>query len=212
MGFRDCGEKPLGIYPIVDRAHKLIPLYARGITTAQIRIKDLQGASLEEEIRHAIALSEEAGARLFVNDYWQLAIAHGAYGVHLGQEDIQEANITALRETGLRLGVSSHTPEEIAIALALEPSYLAIGPVYPPLSKALVYPPIGPERFARWAAQAACPVVAIGGITHATITPILQTAAADGIAIVTDILTPQGEIDPRRVERLMELWQTHGRD
>jgi thiamine-phosphate diphosphorylase len=135
MRFPSCDDKPLGIYPIVDRARKLKPLYECGITTAQLRVKDLSGSELEDEVVCAIELSRQYNVRFFLNDYWQLAIKHQAYGVHLGQEDIQECDIQAIHNANLRLGISSHTPKEIEIALGFEPSYLAIGPIFEPISK-----------------------------------------------------------------------------
>ena len=209
MTFPPIDPAPLGIYPIVDRARKLAVLYEAGITTAQLRIKDLEGEALEAEVIEAVELSRSWGVRFFLNDHWQLAIRHGAYGVHLGQEDIRTADLEALRSAGLRLGISSHTPEEITVALGYAPSYLAIGPIYPPLSKKLVYPPVGVDRFAQWAARATCPVVAIGGITRQTLVPLARTRAADGAALVTDILDAHGEIVPERLYTLQTLWSTH---
>ena len=103
MTFPSCNKTPLGIYPVVDRADKLEPLYRCGITTAQLRVKDLTGDTLEQEIIEAIKISEKQHVRLFINDYWQLAIKHRAYGIHLGQEDIQEADTQAILDAGLEI-------------------------------------------------------------------------------------------------------------
>jgi len=188
MTFPSCGKTPLGIYPIVDRSDQLKPLYESGITTAQLRIKDLEGDALEQEIRDAITLSHTHKARLFVNDYWRLAIRHGAYGIHLGQEDIQEADIQAIHEAGLRLGISTHTPQEIDIALQFTPSYVAMGPVFVPISKALTYPTLGTQRLKDWAQHVPYPIVAIGGITRENIEQVAQTRAVSGIAMISGVL------------------------
>ncbi|MCF6207118.1 MAG: thiamine phosphate synthase [Sulfurovum sp.] len=206
MQFPKCDETPLGVYPIVDRAHKLETLYRCGITTAQLRIKDMTGDALEAEIIKGIEISNVFDARFFVNDYWQLAIRHGAYGVHLGQEDIQEAEIGALYDAGLRLGISSHTPKEIEIALSFEPSYLAIGPIYEPISKKMAYENVGLERLKQWAAKVNYPIVAIGGITQENIAKVAATKAASGIAMISAVLDSEGAISTERTKALMEAF------
>ena len=204
MKFPKCDETPLGIYPIVDRAYKLRALYECGITTAQLRTKDkFAGETLEDEVAKAIEISREFNARFFLNDFWELGIKHGAYGIHLGQEDIQEADVEAILNAGIRLGISSHTPKEIEIALEFEPSYLAIGPIYEPISKKLVYEPVGKKRLKEWAAYVNYPIVAIGGITIENIHEVVQTKAASGIAMISDILEGE-EVSQTRVETLMQ--------
>ena len=204
MKFPKCDETPLGIYPIVDRAYKLRALYECGITTAQLRTKDkFAGETLEDEVAKAIEISREFNARFFLNDFWELGIKHGAYGIHLGQEDIQEADVEAILNAGIRLGISSHTPKEIEIALEFEPSYLAIGPIYEPISKKLVYEPVGRQRLKEWAAYVNYPIVAIGGITIENIHEVVQTKAASGIAMISDILEGE-EVSQTRVEALMQ--------
>ncbi len=204
--FPDCGPSPLGIYPIVDRADKLVPLYEAGITTAQLRVKDLTGAALKAEALQATALSRTFGARLFLNDAWQLALQIDAYGVHLGQEDIRRADVDALRRAGIRLGISTHTPEEIAFAVAYRPSYLAIGPIYEPIAKPVAYDPVGLQRLKAWSASLATPIVAIGGITEETITGVIDTGVADGIAMISAVLDRNGAIAPKRVRALIHAW------
>jgi len=204
MQFPPCSNTPLGIYPVVDRAAKLKPLYQCGITTAQLRVKDLAGSALKEEVRRAIALSREYNVRFFLNDYWQLAIEYDAYGVHLGQEDIQKADITAIHSAGLRLGISSHTPHEIDIALGFQPSYLAIGPIYEPISKKLTYPPVGIKKLITWSQKVPYPIVAIGGITEENIAKVAATGAASGIAMISGVL--EGErISKKKTEALIAV-------
>ena len=210
MRFPKCDETPLGIYPVVDRADKLRPLYECGITTAQLRVKDMEGEALEEEIVEAIMVSREFDVRLFVNDYWQLAVKHNAYGIHLGQEDIQEADIDAIFEAGLRLGISTHTPEEIDIALEFEPSYIAIGPVFVPISKELKYDTVGTQLLKRWAKAVDYPVVAIGGITINNIEMVAKTKAASGIAMISGVLDERGNISKEKTKALIKVFERYG--
>ena len=208
MKFKDCGNTPLGIYPVVDRAYKLEALYQLGITTAQLRVKDMSGDVLESEVIKSIKISEKFNARFFLNDFWELGIKHKAYGIHLGQEDIQEADVEAILNAGLRLGISTHTPKEINIALGFEPSYLAIGPIYEPISKKLTYPPVGIEDLKRWAENVDYPIVAIGGITIENIKGVAQTGAASGIAMISDVLA-KGEVSKQRTTALMEAFEKY---
>ena len=211
MRFPKCDDTPLGIYPVVDRAYKLKPLYEVGITTAQLRTKDaFSGQALEDEVIEAIKISEANSARFFLNDFWELGIKHKAYGIHLGQEDIQDADVQAILDAGIRLGISTHTPKEIEIALGFEPSYLAIGPIYEPISKKLVYNTVGPEDLKRWAAKVDYPIVAIGGITIENMADVAKTKAASGIAMISDVLE-NGEISKERTLSLMEAFEKYGR-
>ena len=209
MKFKDCGNTPLGIYPVVYQAYKLRALYEIGITTAQLRTKDkFCGKELEEEVIEAISISKEFNARFFLNDFWELGIKHNAYGIHLGQEDIQEADVNAILDAGIRLGISTHTPKEIDIALAFEPSYLAIGPIYEPISKKLVYDTVGPEDLKHWAKNVNYPIVAIGGITIENIKNVAEVKAASGIAMISDVLE-NGEISTKRVLALKSEFDKH---
>ncbi|MDG6692858.1 thiamine phosphate synthase, partial [Staphylococcus aureus] len=121
----------LGLYPVVDSVEWVTRLLDAGVRTVQLRIKDKTDAEVETDIAAAIALGQRYHARLFINDYWRLAIKHQAYGVHLGQEDLQTADLNAIRNAGLRLGVSTHDDMEIDVALAVRPSYIALGHVFP---------------------------------------------------------------------------------
>ena len=209
MKFPKCDDTPLGIYPVVDRAYKLKPLYEVGITTAQLRTKDkFTGQVLEDEVIEAIQISKAYNARFFLNDFWELGIKHNVYGIHLGQEDIQEADVQAIQDAGIRLGISTHTPKEIDIALGFEPSYLAIGPVYEPISKKLTYDPVGIEDLKRWAKNMKYPIVAIGGITIKNIKDVAQTRSVSGIAMISDVLE-DGEVSKQRTLALMEVFNTY---
>ncbi len=208
MKFKNCGNTPLGIYPVVDRAYKLKPLYEAGITTAQLRVKDMTGEVLENEVIKAINISEAFDARFFLNDFWELGIKHKAYGIHLGQEDIQEADVKAIYKAGIRLGISTHTKDEIVIAMAFEPSYLAIGPIFETTSKKMVYNPVGIEDLKRWARDVAYPIVAIGGININNIKEVALTKSANGIAMISDVLEDR-EVSKKRTIALIEAFEQY---
>ncbi len=204
MKFLNCGIRPLGIYPVVDRAYKLTALYEAGITTTQLRVKDMQGSDLEAEIVEAIRISSEYNARLFINDFWELAIKHKAYGVHLGQEDIQDADIKAIHWADLRLGISTHTNEEINIALEFEPSYVAIGPIYKTDSKEMVYNPVGLKDLNAWSKCVDYPIVAIGGINLGNMEEVLNVGAANGIAMIAGVLDESKEVSRFKTVMLVD--------
>lgn len=120
----------LGLYPVVDSVEWIQRLLEAGVRTLQLRIKDKRDEEVEADVIAAIALGRRYHARLFINDYWRLAIKHQAYGVHLGQEDLETTDLNAIRKAGLRLGVSTHDDMEIDVALAARPSYIALGHVF----------------------------------------------------------------------------------
>ncbi len=210
MKFKDCGNTPLGIYPVVDRAYKLKPLYEVGITTAQLRAKDMSGDTLENEVIEAMKISEAYDARFFLNDFWELGIKHKAYGIHLGQEDIQEADTQAIFDAGIRLGISTHTTNEIQIAMTFEPSYLAIGPIFETTSKKMVYNPVGIEDLKRWAKDVDYPIVAIGGINIHNIKEVALTKSSNGIAMISDVLE-NGKVSKEKTTALIDAFNKYAR-
>lgn len=174
-------------YPIVDSADWVARLLPQGARLVQLRVKDRSDAATREEIARAKALCAAAGAQLVVNDYWRAAIDLGCDFVHLGQEDLDEADVPAIRAAGLRLGVSTHDEAELARALELSPDYIALGPIYPTRLKAMRFAPQGLERIGQWKARiGAIPLVAIGGISLDRVAGVLA-AGADIVAVVTDI-------------------------
>lgn len=192
---------PIGFYPVVPTARWVQRVLDWGVRTVQLRIKaaDDDTDEMAWEVRTAIEAGHRVpGAQVFINDHWQLALENGAYGVHLGQGDLDTADIAALRGAGLRLGLSTHTPAELARAKAVEPSYLAIGPVYPTTLKVMPYEPVGLERLKLWAQDAApYPVVAIGGISLALMDGVIA-CGVDGVAVVSAVtLAP----DPQQAAR-----------
>ena len=184
---------PLGFYPVVPTADWVQRLLGWGVRTVQLRIKaaDHSLAEIALQVRAAVEAGRAVpGAQVFINDHWQLALAAGAYGVHLGQEDLDTADIEALRSAGVRLGLSTHTPVELARAHIVQPSYLAIGPVYPTMLKVMPYDAVGLERLKLWAPQAApYPVVAIGGISLARLPGVVACLGGekDGVAVVSAV-------------------------
>ena len=181
---------PIGFYPVVHDAAWVQRLLDWGVRTVQLRFK-MAGhtpAEIEREVRAAVEAGKKVpGAQVFINDHWQLALDAGAYGVHLGQEDLDTVDLAALRDAGLRLGLSTHTPFELARAKAVQPSYLAIGPIYPTTLKVMPYAPVGLEQLKEWAPQAApYPVVAIGGISLERLPGVLA-CGVDGVAVVSAV-------------------------
>ena len=189
---------PIGFYPVVPTAAWVERLLGWGVRTIQLRIKsaDHTPAEISAQIIAAIEAGKAVpGAQVFINDHWQLALAANAYGVHLGQEDLDTADIETLRSANIRLGLSTHTLEELARAKAVQPSYLAIGPIYPTTLKVMPYAPVGLEQLAAWAQLAKpCPVVAIGGISLERLPGVLA-CGVDGVAVVSAVTLAA---DPRQ--------------
>ncbi len=176
------------VYPIVDSAAWVERLAPLGVRLVQLRIKDAAPALLRAEIRAARARCVAGGMQLVVNDYWQLALEEGCDFVHLGQGDLDGADLAALRRAGVRLGVSTHDHAELERALALAPDYVALGPVYPTLLKVMPWAPQGLARLSEWKRRiGALPLVAIGGLTAERLAGVFA-AGADVAAVVTDIV------------------------
>jgi len=181
------GLGSLGLYPIVDSVAWLERLLPLGITTVQLRNKELIGHALEEEVEMAVELCQSYNCRLFINDHWQLAIDKGAYGVHLGQEDLLDADLRAIKQSGLRLGISNHCHFEFARALAIKPSYLACGPIFATNTKDMPWVPHGLDGLKYWKeALGEVPLVAIGGIDDSNIDEVAATGVS-GVALISAI-------------------------
>ena len=176
---------PDRFYPVVDSIAWVRRLAALGVGTIQLRVKDLAHEEAVTMVRDALAAS--AGAKLVVNDHWRAAIEAGAKHLHLGQEDLAEADVAAIRRAGLTLGLSTHDDAELENALRHAPDYIALGPVYPTTLKAMRFAPQGLARVTEWKRRVgAIPLVAIGGITLER-APAVYAAGADSIAVVSDI-------------------------
>ncbi|MEM6052987.1 thiamine phosphate synthase [Erwinia sp. P7711] len=177
----------LGLYPVVETVAWLERLLDAGVRTLQLRIKDLPETAVEQTIAHAVALGKGYQARLFINDYWRSAIKYQAYGVHLGQEDLDVADLDAVHRAGLRLGLSTHDDAELDRALAEQPSYIALGHVFPTQTKVMPSSPQGLSELQRHLLRLqGISTVAIGGISLERAPQVLATGVGS-IAVVSAI-------------------------
>lgn len=174
-------------YPIFDTIAWLERALPLGVKLVQLRIKDRDPKTLRQDIRGGLALARAHGAALVVNDHWHLAIDEGAEWLHLGQEDLEMADLPAIRRAGLRLGISTHDHAELDRALALAPDYVALGPVYPTILKQMKWHQQGLERVTEWKRLVGdIPLCAIGGMSVERAAGAFA-AGADTVAAVTDI-------------------------
>jgi thiamine-phosphate pyrophosphorylase len=174
-------------YPVFDSADWVARAVPLGVRLVQLRVEDRPDAALRAEIAAALACCRRYGAALVVNDHWQLAIELGAEWLHLGQEDLDGADIAAIRRAGLKLGVSTHDHAELDRALTLAPDYIALGPVYPTILKKMKWAEQGLDRLTEWKALVGdIPLCAIGGMSVDR-APGAFAAGADIVAAVTDI-------------------------
>lgn len=174
-------------YLIVDSADWIARLVPLGVKLVQLRVKDRSEADLRHEIRRALAICAEHRCQLIVNDYWQLAIEEGCDFVHLGQEDLETADLAAIRAAGVKLGLSTHDEAELQTALAAQPDYVALGPVYATILKQMKWAPQGLPRLRAWRSEIGdLPLVAIGGLNIDRIDGVFAHGA-DSAAVVTDI-------------------------
>lgn len=176
-------------YPIVPDAawaRRLVPL---GVRTLQLRYKGENPADIRREIADCMELCIAHDCQLIVNDHWREAIALGADYVHLGQEDLADADVATIKAAGIRIGISTHDHAELAIALAAEPDYIALGPIWETKLKAMKWAPQGLDRIRDWKTRVGkLPLCAIGGITPERAPSVLE-AGADSVAVITDFFT-----------------------
>ena len=182
--FKKLITESLKVYPIVDRAHNLKQFENSKIKTVQLRVKDLEDEALNHEIEQAVYLSKQYGLQLFVNDYWEKAIQFKSFGVHLGQEDLEKANLELILYHDIALGISTHVNSNLNILEEITPSYIALGPIYKTTSKQSKYDPRGLKMISEWKEQISSPLIAIGGITEQNIKKIFD-AGADGVAFIS---------------------------
>ena len=174
-------------YPIVDSAEWVARLVRVGAKFIQLRIKDKDEAAVARETRMALAACKVVGASLVVNDYWRVAIDEGASWVHLGQDDLNDADVLAVRKAGIRVGISTHDEAELVRALTFAPDYVALGPIYPTILKAMAFAPQGLENIGEWKRRiGTLPLVAIGGL-NVERAKLCLAAGADIVSVVTDI-------------------------
>lgn len=187
-------------YPIVPDATWVARIVPLGVRTLQLRVKDVPADGVRRQIDASLAIARRHGCQLIVNDYWREAIDAGADYVHLGQEDLAAADVAAIKRAGMHLGISTHSEEELDIALAADPDYVALGPIYETKLKAMKWAPQGLSRIETWKARIGrLPLVAIGGITPERADGV-AAAGADSVAVITDFMTAQ------HPEARIELW------
>ena len=206
-GFAPLAQRSMGLYAIVDSAEWVERVLAAGVRTVQLRIKQAAPDVLRSEIRRSIDAARAAGAQCFINDHWREAIELGAYGVHLGQEDLDVADLDAIRRAGLRLGLSTHAYWEVCRAWALRPSYIACGPIHATLLKQMPWIPQGEDNLAYWCALLGeLPVVGIGGLDAARCREVMR-CDADGACVVSAIT---GAADPERAIAALQVAVAEG--
>jgi thiamine-phosphate pyrophosphorylase len=187
---------PDRFYPVVDSVAWVARLALLGAGTIQLRAKNLSESDALQTVTDALEVIKGTPARLVVNDHWRAAIIAGARHLHLGQEDLAGADLKAIRNAGLTLGLSTHDDEELATALRAKPDYIALGPIFPTTLKSMRFAPQGIPRITEWKSRIGnIPLVAIGGIKLEQAREIFA-AGADSIAVVSDV-TQNPEPDAR---------------
>ena len=186
-------------YPILDSSAWLSRLLPLGVKLVQLRIKDLTGPSLRAEVLAAKAIADHCACQLVLNDHWRLAIELGCDYVHLGQQDLDQADVTQIKQAGIKIGISTHSEQELERALSLQPDYVALGPIYPTILKKMPWSPQGLARVKQWKARLKhIPLVGIGGLNIERAEGVFG-AGADVAALVTDItLNADPEAQTRR--------------
>lgn len=180
-------SKLAAFYPIVDSAAWVSRLASAGARLIQLRIKESTAPAIAQEVRMALAACRARQAQLVVNDHWQIALDAGADFIHLGQQDLDGADLKAIRARSVKLGISTHDHAELERALALTPTYVALGPIYPTTLKQMPWAPQGLARISEWKRLLGeLPLVAIGGITLERAPGCFQ-AGADCVAMVSDV-------------------------
>jgi|SRR5690242_20173785 thiamine-phosphate pyrophosphorylase len=187
---------PDRFYPVVDSVAWLARLARLGVGTVQLRAKDLSDADALAIVKEALAVTKGTGTKLVVNDYWRAAIDANAEHLHLGQEDLVDADLKAIRDAGLTLGISTHDDDELAAALHAKPDYVALGPIFFTTLKSMRFAPQGIPKITEWKRRVGnIPLVAIGGIKLEHAADIFA-AGADSIAVVSDV-TQNADPDAR---------------
>ncbi|ASG67667.1 bifunctional hydroxymethylpyrimidine kinase/phosphomethylpyrimidine kinase [Francisella halioticida] len=188
LEFRSISK--IGFYPIIDDANKIPHLVNLGVKTIQLRIKSKDISYVERHIIRAIKYQNKYRLQLFINDYYELAIKHNAFGIHLGHEDLlklfkfSKKTLFKISDSNIALGLSTHDYYELAIALAIKPSYIALGPIYATTTKEMKFEPQGLNKIHQWLEILDLPLVVIGGIKKKHIKAI-KNIGADGIAVVS---------------------------
>ena len=210
LSFPELSKNSLGLYPVVDDIEWIERLLKLGINTVQLRIKNPQQADLEQQVARSIELGREHNAQVFINDYWQLALKHGAFGVHLGQEDIEESNLSQLSQAGIKIGLSTHGYYELLRIVQINPSYIALGHIFPTTTKQMPSKPQGLVRLSLYQQLidtipyteelTGYPTVAIGGIDQSTAAQVWECGVSS-LAVVRAITLAT---DPQKVIKFFD--------
>jgi thiamine-phosphate pyrophosphorylase len=196
MPYPDRNTYPDPFYPVVDSVAWVARLAKLGVGTIQLRAKNLDDSQALQIVSDALEVTKGTGTKLVVNDYWRAAIVAGAQHLHLGQEDLADADLGEIRKARLTLGISTHDDEELATALRAKPDYVALGPIFPTTLKSMRFAPQGIPKIAEWKKRIGnIPLVAIGGIKFEHSAGIFA-AGADSIAVVSDV-TQNADPDAR---------------
>jgi thiamine-phosphate pyrophosphorylase len=196
MPYPDRNTYPDRFYPVVESVAWVARLALLGVGTIQLRAKNLDDSEALQIVSDALEVTKGTGAKVVVNDYWRAAIVAGAQHLHLGQEDLADADLNEIRKAGLTLGISTHDDAELATALAAKPDYVALGPIFPTTLKSMRFAPRGIPKITEWKKRIGnIPLVAIGGIKFEQSAEIFA-AGADSIAVVSDV-TQNADPDAR---------------
>ena len=194
--YPDRSAYPDRFYPVVDSVAWVARLAVLGVGTVQLRAKDLNDSEALQLVSDALAVTKGTQTKLVVNDYWRAAVVAGAKHLHLGQEDLVDADLKAIRDAGLTLGLSTHDDTELETALRAKPDYIALGPIFPTTLKSMRFAPQGIPKITEWKRRIGdIPLVAIGGIKLEQ-APAIFAAGADSIAVVSDV-TQNADLDAR---------------
>ncbi|MCL9777383.1 thiamine phosphate synthase [Vibrio methylphosphonaticus] len=213
--FSTMSKASLGLYPVVDSVDWIRTLLELGIKTIQLRIKNPDDVNLESKVKQAIELGNQYNAQVFINDYWQLALKYQAYGVHLGQEDIETADLRTIANAGIRLGLSTHGYYELLRIVQINPSYIALGHIFPTTTKDMPSRPQGLVRLAlyqklidtiNYGDSIGYPTVAIGGIDLNTAQPVWNCGVSS-LAVVRAIT--QADDIPTVIDKFSGIMRRH---
>jgi thiamine-phosphate pyrophosphorylase len=205
MPYPDRNAYPDRFYPVVDSVAWVARLALLGAGTIQLRAKDLNESEALQVVTDALEMVRGTEAKLVVNDYWRAAIVAGAKHLHLGQEDLVDADLKAIRDAGLTLGISTHDDAELETALRAKPDYIALGPIFPTTLKSMRFAPQGVPKVTEWKKRiGSIPLVAIGGIKLEQAAAIFA-AGADSIAVVSDVT--QNDDPDARVRAWLQMFK-----
>lgn len=210
LAFPEC-PRALGLYGVLPTAEWVGRMARAGVPTVQLRFKSDDAQAIAREVRAAVQAVQGTSARLFINDHWQAAIDAGAYGVHVGQEDLdalEGAQLDAIRASGLRLGVSTHGYAEMVRAHAVQPSYIALGAVFPTTLKKMATAPQGVARLQAYVRlMQQYPLVAIGGIAAEQFPQIVATGVGSVAVVRALVNAPNPEA---AAQHLLACMQSQG--